>query len=157
MAFSEADWDKPSIKIDPITSMADEKLSITLSGFKPNTPISIRATTLDDSNIKWESQAVIQTDEEECADLSTSEPITRTYTEPDAMGLFWSMKPIDVDKPSVFNKDSVKPIQVTVTAEQYNTIIATGTSKRLFISPETNMKEVNDHGLAGKYFEPTED
>jgi acetyl esterase/lipase len=146
---------EPSIEINPSTSMADERVQILLHGFNPGTAVTVRAETRDDSNLRWSSSITIQMDKNGYADLLTSKPLAGTYSEADPMGLFWSMRPApDTVKPSPFTKTGVEPTTVTLYAEQNNTVLATATCRRLFISPDTEMKEVHDCGLAGKFFAP---
>ena len=145
----------PRIEITPPTSMADERVQIQLHNFNSKETITIRAETIDDSNYRWESYAIIHVDEKGYADLSTSKPLAGTYTEPDSMGLFWSMKPNSkTEKPSLFSKTGVKPTTITLTAEHQGAPLATEWCQRLFLSPDTEVKEVMERGLAGKFFTP---
>jgi len=146
---------KPRIEINPSTSMADEKVQIRLQGFNPGTSVTVRAETRDDSNMRWSSSVTIQMDKNGYADLLTYKPLSGTYSEADPMGLFWSMRPApDTVTPNQFTKTGVEPTKVTLYAEQNNAVLATATCRRLFVSPDTEMKEVHDRGLAGKFFTP---
>ena len=135
--------------------MADIGVNIALSGFIPNTDIVIRAETRDDSYVRWESSVTIRVDENGRADLSTCRPLAGTYSEPDSMGLFWSMKPDpEAAKPSVFSKTGVEPINVTLSAMQDNEVVATATCQRLFVSPSTDVREIRERELVAKLFKP---
>lgn len=148
---------KQRIEISPSTSMADERVQICLHNFNPKATVTIRAETRDDSNYHWESHVTIQVDEKGYADLSACKPHSGTYNEPDSMGLFWSMKPDPkTEKSSLFSKTGVNPTRVTLTAEQNGAIVAKATCLRLFVSPDTEMTDIKERGLAGKFFTPKE-
>ena len=78
------------------------------------------------------------------ADLLTSKPLAGTYSEANPIGLFWSMRLApDTVKPSQYTKTGVELTTVTFYAEQNNAVLATATCRRLFISPDTEMKVVS--------------
>jgi dienelactone hydrolase len=70
----------------------DEDLRIRLSGLAPHQKVRILATTEDDENRRWNSDAQFRADARGEVDLATQESTGGTYRGVAPMGLFWSMR-----------------------------------------------------------------
>ena len=70
----------------------DEDVQIRLSGLAPHQSVRIHASTDDDENRRWSSDATFRADSSGQVDLATQEPTGGTYRGVEPMGLFWSMR-----------------------------------------------------------------
>lgn len=70
----------------------DEELQIRLSGLSPHQSVRIHASTEDDENRRWMSEATFRADSRGQVDLARQEPTAGTYRGVAPMGLFWSMR-----------------------------------------------------------------
>lgn len=147
----------PRIEISPDKALADQVVSIRLIGFPPDQWVTIRGSLQDDLKRVWTSQATFETDEEGCVDLSSARPLSGTYDEADPMGLFWSME-LDENAPerSAFAKSGVDPLAVSFTAQVGGEIVATCGHERSFLRPGVREQPVQEAGLAGTFFFPSD-
>ena len=145
----------PHLDITPRRSLIDEKVSIRLSSLKPNLRITVRARMKDDSDRTWESHADFLADKHGSVKLDSQRPLSGTYTEADPSGLFWSMTLAPDEKQlSPFNKRTLDPLVITLTAEVQGEQLATATLERLFIAPSVRRIKVREQSLAGTLFLP---
>ncbi|HVB87038.1 MAG TPA: acyl-CoA thioesterase/bile acid-CoA:amino acid N-acyltransferase family protein [Candidatus Dormibacteraeota bacterium] len=78
--------------VPPNGAFIDEDVEIRLSGLAPHQSVRIHATTEDDENRRWMSDATFRADSRGQVDLATQEPTAGTYRGVAPMGLFWSMR-----------------------------------------------------------------
>jgi len=149
-SFSE----EPRIEITPESSLADEAVRIKLSGFKPRQRVTMRASLLDDGGEAWESHAVFACDANGELDLSQAKPLSGTYREADAMGLFWSMTPRDGKDAGAYVKVNADPKQVTFTAEADGHTMLSKAIERIYTAPGVESIPVDEEGIVGTYFKP---
>jgi pimeloyl-ACP methyl ester carboxylesterase len=147
----------PRIEITPGQALADEAVHIRLAGFPAHQSVTIKASLQDDQRRVWNSQASFETDEQGAVDLSSASPLSGSYTEADPMGLFWSMN-LDENTPerSMFAKAGVSPLAVSFVSEINAESVATLRHERVFLSPGVRQQPVNEAGLAGTFFTPSE-
>ncbi|MBN2026454.1 MAG: acyl-CoA thioesterase/BAAT N-terminal domain-containing protein [Actinobacteria bacterium] len=148
--FSE----RPRIEITPESSLADEALQIRLTGFKPRQRVTLRASLLDDGGGMWESHAVFTCGTEGGLDLSQAKPVSGTYREADAMGLFWSMTPRDKKDAGAYVKVNADPKQVAFTAEADGYTMLSKEIERFYTAPGVERIPVDEDGIIGTYFKP---
>ena len=75
------------IKIEPIRALMDVPLSIELSGFSANGPVTLAATQAYQSGSRWRSQATFLADANGDVDVGRQAPISGDYKGVAAMGL----------------------------------------------------------------------
>src|SRR5689334_4060652 len=82
----------PTIVVEPAVAAADQPLTIRLRGCPRGQPVTVRARREDDFGRTWHAEATFTADTRGEVDLATARPVSGSYAEPDAMGLFWSMR-----------------------------------------------------------------
>ncbi len=149
----------PQITISPASALIDENVQIFLSGFPPNIRVTLHAHTQDDAGKEWVSQATFVTDENGTLDVGTQRPITGTYSDADAMGLFWSMRltqPLVKKQSPRFSKTKLTiPTTVSITAAIDEKNVVTTQAERLHIAQGVTETTVQEDGLVGKFYQLT--
>ena len=99
-----------------LTTTVDQSGDITVRNLTPEQNITLRARTVDDSNIVFESFANYKADENGEVLVSSQPSLGGSYSGVEPMGLFWSMKPVaDPDRDDLLRKrDVTKPLKVTL-------------------------------------------
>jgi hypothetical protein len=89
----------PSLHVDLPVALVDTPLRITVSGLTAKQQVRVSATSRASTDRALISHAVFRADDEGGIDLSTAKPLEGTYSNPDPMGLFWSMsqQPVPVE------------------------------------------------------------
>jgi dienelactone hydrolase len=77
----------------PAASLADEPVTIKVSGLTPGARVSLRARSVDANGVAWSSSAVFRAGRGGMVDPARSAALSGSYTGVSAMGLFWSMQP----------------------------------------------------------------
>ena len=142
--------------VSPNPALADEEVSIRVSGFRPGALVLLRVHMEDDSARHWESYAVFRADAGGAVDVATQVPISGTYERADPMGLFWSMA-LGATRhggPAVFAKKELTPCFATITAESEGEVVASVQLERLFIAPGVLFRDVREDGLVARLFVP---
>ena len=145
---------RPCITGVPARALVDERVEIGLAGFTPQCVVTVQAQMRDDDNQLWRAHATFRTDAQGRVDVAAQAPLDGTYTEADAMGLFWSMRPQTTVEAAPFAKSGLAPTLMTVTAEVDGQPQATATLQRLFVAPTVRAEQVRAQGLAGTLFRP---
>jgi dienelactone hydrolase len=83
---------EPSLRVEPSLGMADEPLTIRVSGAAPFQRVSLRAEMAGSRGEIWSSHAFFDADERGEIDMASAEPIEGSYEGADSMGLVWSMR-----------------------------------------------------------------
>ncbi len=144
----------PSITGVPATALIDERVEIGLTGVRPHGAVTIRAQMRDDDNRSWRSHATFRADAQGGVAVAAQAPLAGTYTDVDAMGLFWSMGPETTAEAAPFAKSGLAPTLMTITAEVDGQPCAMATLERLFVAPNVRAEQVRAQGLAGTLFRP---
>ena len=145
----------PRIDLRPDKALIDGKVSLRLLGLGPNQPVTMRAWTQDDLGKQWKSHATFQADDDGIVDVSSQKPLSGTYADTDATGLFWSMQ-LDPDEKeaALFTKTGLTPTVMTFTAEVEGKSVASATLERLFVASDVIRQPVRAEGLVGTFFRP---
>jgi dienelactone hydrolase len=144
------------IEVTPETSLIDEEVSIRLSHLSPGEFVTLRAETQDGSLRRWISHATFVADSHGCVNVSTQEPIRGTYSEINAMGLFWSMVPEETKRPTFFTKTKPTPMTVKLTAEVNGAVLASTSIQREFAAAGVTEIPIREQGLVGTLFLPVD-
>lgn len=135
-------------EVPPDGAFVDDDIRIRLSGLTPHQKVRIRATTEDDENRRWSSDALFRADANGEVDLSTQESTAGTYRGVAAMGLFWSMciaNGTEGNGPgsrTTFAKKDSLPHSVMLEAELDRSAIVSGRIERMFRAPGTVVRDV---------------
>jgi dienelactone hydrolase len=144
-----------NFEIVPSKALADERVSIRISGFKSNQPVTLWARMKDDLDRQWTSHAVFKADHHGVVDPSSQKPLSGTYDIVDPMGLFWSMALDPAEKNLAgFANMALTPIEITFMAVIGGKPVAHKTIERLFIAPDVIRTPVRENGLVGTFFHP---
>jgi dienelactone hydrolase len=132
----------------------DEDLRIRLSGLAPNQKVRIRASTEDDANRAWNSEALFRASERGEVDLTTQGSDSGTYHGVSPMGLFWSMRLANGSEghreQATFTKNDSMPHAVRLEAEVDRSVIVSGRIERNFRAQGTVTRDIaagSSHGL----------
>jgi dienelactone hydrolase len=81
------------IEVAPLRSVADQPVSIKVSGLMPGTVASLRLRSTDANGVPWSSAAAFRVSPAGSVDPAQSAALSGSYTGLSPMGLFWSMRP----------------------------------------------------------------
>ena len=110
------------IKVEPSKALMDVPLSIELSGFPPNQPVTVAATQIYQTGSRWGAQATFLADDEGHFNIGRQAPISGDYEGVAAMGLIWSAKLVTPPSRALPEDWAMHPssIQFTATTTQGN-------------------------------------
>jgi dienelactone hydrolase len=126
----------------------DEDLCIRLCGLAPHQKVRILATTEDDENRRWNSDALFRADARGEVDLATQESTEGTYRGVAPMGLFWSMRLANggdgyrANSRATFSKKDSMPHSVMLEAELDRSLIVSGRIERSFLARGTAVRDL---------------
>lgn len=142
-----------TIKVEPVSALIDEVVSIQLSGLAPGQNVTVRARTRFHTSHVWESYATFMADKNGSVDVSAQQPLTGTYETADPMGLFWSMIPPRGEDATSFG-DGLDPVVIDLIVEVDGKTAVSAQLERLFVAPEVTRVPVRENGLVGTLFLP---
>jgi hypothetical protein len=145
------------IVVEPQSALSDTPVSIILSGFEPESELTLRAQTTDEAGVLWESYAVFGVAGDGSVDVARQAPLEGTYETADPMGLFWSMQPQDEAAQPFFVQETLEPQVVAFEAEVEGETVAGAEAERLAVAPEVVRAEVREDGLVATLFTPPGD
>ena len=160
------------ITVDPPVTLIDEPVAIRLSGFPPDSEVTVRATTvgavypeLAPSGKARTSTATFRTNGQGEVDLTTQVPVSGSYAIANAMGLFWSMKdvaPEDVTTtasppPASADPAAFMTYRYEITAEVEGDQVARATLDQNAGAPGVTMRDISEDGLLGQFYLPPGD
>lgn len=140
--------DQIRFEVPPNGAFIDEDVRIRLTGLAPRHKVRIHATTEDDENRRWISEAQFRADARGEVDLSTRESTGGTYCGLAPMGLFWSMRLANgsegegVGSRATFAKTDSLPHTVMLEAELDRSVIVCGRIERNFRAPGTAVRNL---------------
>jgi dienelactone hydrolase len=144
----------PYIHVEPEIAQVDEKVTIILENLQPEQIVTMQASSIDDNGIQWRSSATYQANAAGRVDISTQPPITGTYTEVDAMGLYWSMYPqVPQQQQSPFAKTTLNPIKTQLTLEIARRPVAEIIHERHFLAPNISKMPITHENIIGTFFQ----
>jgi dienelactone hydrolase len=137
------------------SELADDPITLQLSGFEPGQSVTIKAEMKDDDGMIWSSRTIFEANEEGEVDLSKQSPISGSYTKADPSGFLWSMSPqSDAKILSNYKKDTVDPDSITVSAEVDGDTVASQEFERLYLLSGVEKEAVKEEGLVGMFIKP---
>lgn len=158
------------ITVDPPEALIDEPVSIRLSGFAPDTRVTVRATTvglaypdLSPTGIARESAATFVTDADGAVDLARQAPLDgSSYGIANPMGLFWSMAAVGSPTsavtveapPTTPNDGAFRQYRYQLDAVVDGAVVSTATLDQDLGSPNVTMRDVAEDGVIGQFYLP---
>lgn len=142
------------LEVSPRQALVDDSISVQVRRGTPRAVVALRARLVDKVGLSWESWAEYQTDGQGRLDLSSAKPLRGSYSEPDSMGLFWSMLPQDPAaalEHSIFGGPDSVPVHLTLSdgAEE----VVTDLELR-WVGPGVTREPVDRDGLKGALWAP---
>ncbi len=135
--------------VPPEGVFVDEDVRIRLSGLAPHQKVRIHATTEDDENRRWSSEAQFRADANGQVDLGAQESTGGTYKGVVPMGLFWSMhlardsEGARARARAMFAKKDSMPHSVMLEAEIDRSAIVSARIERLFRARGTVLRDLS--------------
>lgn len=146
-----------AIRIDvaPVRSVADQPVSIRVSGLVPGTVASLRLRSTDANGVPWSSAAAFRVSPAGSIDPAQSAALSGSYTGVSPMGLFWSMRP-DRRAPQgdYFWRDRPLSFELSVVAAGHSKALVR-LSRALSATPlSVHLERLRATGFYGEYFSP---
>lgn len=136
--------------------LRDTRLTPVLTGFRPNTAVTLVTTATDALDRTWSSTATFGTDDDGTVSLADQAPVDGTYQGERPMGFVWSMRRESVPEPSFFVPDPPE-VTLTLSARIDGTTRAETSVVRRFVAPAVTHHRLGDDRLVGHYYEPATD
>ncbi|GAB2567900.1 acyl-CoA thioesterase/bile acid-CoA:amino acid N-acyltransferase family protein [Gracilibacillus alcaliphilus] len=143
--------DRLKINITPKESKTNEPISFQIYTNEPSSQIVIKASTKDDRQERFVSEATFISDENGIIDLNLHSPIEGDYEGIDVFGLFWSM---ESKKDRMFIKHSSDPLVINIEVYHNGALLASEQIIRTFYQKNIIKKELNDDSMIGTLFYP---
>ena len=156
--LADVSWDGSyagsySLQVEPFSALVTEPVDISASGFTPNQLVGVRAKTVDKDGNSWESAALFEADGSGNIDLARQAPVSGSYEGVAPMGLFWSMRPTEVQSNNHFQSDDSR-YTVALSLEANGQILQEAVVERLKVSPEVVRQDVSENGVRGVLYYP---
>jgi dienelactone hydrolase len=81
----------PDIEVSAPMALADQSITMTVTGLAPGQHITVSAQAVDDAHQTWGAQASYTASPAGVVNLTSATPAAGSYQSADGMGLFWSM------------------------------------------------------------------
>jgi Acyl-CoA thioester hydrolase/BAAT N-terminal region/BAAT / Acyl-CoA thioester hydrolase C terminal len=139
------------ILADLADALYDDPISIRLGGFPPTTQLTLRASSIDDAQHRWDSCAQFVTDADGAVDLARTAPDLGSYGTADATGLLWSMTlDPELKERTPFTKTTPTAAKITLNVELKSEIVASVELTRSFMAKGVVQTDVTADGLVAK-------
>ncbi len=140
--------DSTIIHVKPEQSIFDSVIEISISNLPAHACVVLSASLKDEKGNPWfSSEAVFEANEQGIVHLATDPSISGFYTGVDPMGLFWSMRPVDISQTHDAQRGNEE--EVYLSASVNHKIVANKKIHRYIASPGIESVEINDHGFIG--------
>ncbi len=141
------------VKLDvtPVDALVDEPVVICLSGLAANQTVKLWARACDIHDESWVSSATFVADDNGAIDVTTQAPKNGNYRNADAMGLFWSMRPVKKKASTFFSTGALKPVAIDMIAEVDGKGVAGAHLIRRFAAGDVVHERVQEQGLVGVF------
>ena len=137
------------------SDLITDLMQLSITELTPHANILVTAESVDMNGRKWQSYAHFRATEKGIVDLSEQVPISGTYYEADAMGLFWSMRPLPSAKlDTTFVPSDKSRYSVELKVYQANKLILTHQLVRRFAAKSVTSEMVHQDNFVGKLYCP---
>ncbi len=143
-----------TLEIGPPVVMADGTAVIRAKGLQPNERTTIRAELEDGTGHRWASQAEFTADAQGAVDVSKQAPVGGSYKGVSAMGLIWSMRPLEKTVAMYQAPRSLGPQTIELQLMRKGERISTARLEQVTISEGVQQIPVRDGTLRGVLFLP---
>jgi nucleolar protein 56 len=151
----------PSIDV-PTDALTDESVAIGVDGLEPQSSVLLRASAESRDGTTWKSRARFEVGEAGRLSVPDRAPTEGTYEGADAMGPFWSMRPLDAGSsgplpPETLFAPEESGYDVDLAAEVGGETVAEATTTRRLFDPDIERRSVDHPDLVGRCFVPPGD
>lgn len=146
----------PSITVEPRDALIDQRVSVRITGLEPLQRVTLTAVSTDAAKRQWMSTATFEANRRGAVNLDRVRPISGSYDMADAMGLFWSMSPVDGRMGGLFSRGALPSYSVRLSLFDGHGVIASAEIIRRFFSAGVTTREVQEGGLVGRMWLPAE-
>jgi dienelactone hydrolase len=145
----------PVLDIQPDRPLLDDVLDIRISGLPPESLITVRAVSTDDSSQLFQSFASFRADSKGAVYLARQTPIAGTYQGIDPMGLFWSMNVASpLHSRAGFHLEEPHAINTTLIIEADGELLLQKNLTRYAVADHVSVQEVNEPEISGRLYRP---
>ncbi len=144
------------MKFDPLPTqcLVDQSLEIRVRGAVPGEAVVLKLGNRFKDTV-FLSEATFEADASGVIDLLAQAPISGSYGNVDAMGLFWSRVPITGERAAAVPGLSDDPLTTTLTAESTDGRHSISHAiRRVYLGTGVTSRAVDANGFVGKLFEP---
>jgi dienelactone hydrolase len=142
------------IVVEPTDSLVDAPLDVRLRGLKSHERVAIRArATFSERAGSWSTSVVYLADAAGEVDLNVQAPTAGDFTEADANGLIWSLRPDDSNTNARSLSDGLDPYELRITAQTENALLEQLVVRRA-IAEDVQIIEVRGSCLQANLFLP---
>lgn len=144
---------KPFIQVRQDSPLLDTSVTVRAGNLTPGGIFTIHAAMYDNFGTKWESSAKYRADGNGEVDLAAAQPLSGTYSTPDAAGLFWSMTPVSDAKRK--ERTPLKALETEFTLMNEGQVLAAESVSRQLAAPGIERLPVRGDDLIGTFFHHT--
>jgi len=141
---------KSFIHVGQDSPLLDTPVTLRAGNLPPGGVFTLKATMYDNFGSKWASSAEYRADSHGEIDLSVAEPLSGTYSTPDATGLFWSMTPIPDAKRR--ERTPLKALETELTLMTEGQVLASVSVSRQLVAPGIARLPVCEADVVGTFF-----
>ncbi len=146
--------DGSGIDVVPLESLSGEPVTIRANGLPPGSEVTLRIEKTDKSGVKWISRAKFAAGDDGTVDPAVQPALSGDYTGIDNAGLFWSMKPASINKPTTAFGTNLAPEKLTVILELEGNRVASREFVRVRVAKGVERVEIKENGVIGTLFLP---
>ncbi len=153
----------PEISVSAPVALADQAVTIRVTGLAPGQRVTVTAQATDDTGLTWQSDATFTAGQNGLVDLASAAPASGSYQGIDGMGLLWSLGlpgQANVGGNGEFaatppQTRSAFPVELTATSAS-GTVLATRTVTREWMVPGETARvlTLKTDKVAGVLFTP---
>jgi dienelactone hydrolase len=142
----------PMIVVDHPVALADQDVVIELCGFPQHELVTVTATM--EGGSKWQARAAYLTDDDGKVSIAHRSPVSGSYSDVSAMGLFWSAERLPGDLKPRPEDWMHTPFHVRLEADGQGGARAELTLERRLLGPGVSRQAVHTNGMVGSLFLP---
>lgn len=158
-----------SIVLKNAKALLDDPFAVLVSGFKPGTRGTIRASMEDDNGCRWTSSGIYYANMKGMIDPDTMPSVGGTFEGTGAAGLLWSMLPTQKEDLSAFLNGiadhperttvpvwkNFEPVEIVLEAQSDDGRSAEAVFTQLPIGEDVEVIDVEEPGVCGVFFKPS--
>ena len=145
-----------ALHVTPAESVADQPVSITVSGLTPGTAVSLRLRSTDATHTVWSSSATFRASAAGSVNPARMAARSGSYTGRSAMGLFWSLEPPLAGPAAAYYWPGTRPAVFDLSVSAHDTTLASVRLTRHWLVAPTSAgaHTVAASGFDGQFFPP---